>query len=239
MENIPRFNTGEADKESSASSLLPTFDIERVFLAKGYRYIAGADEAGRGSLAGPLCVGLVMYRAEYMMSPVDDLTGIRDSKKMTPRSRERILSIIRARSMVTHYVMVSHRTVDRLNVNAATEFALTRLLEGIDIQPDLILLDGNFSFHLPVPVLPVVKGDGRSISIASAGIAAKVNRDMVMEKMDGVYCGFNFKKNKGYGTREHIAAIKKRGYCPIHRVSYEPVRTMVSRGGDGTNADSF
>ncbi len=227
MKDKPYPKTGEADNSRSASFVYPSFDIEKEFLDKGYRHIAGVDEAGRGSLAGPLCVGLVIFRPREILSFPGELFCINDSKKMSPAARQNSLPIIHQKSLIAHHGMVSHRVVDRINVNRATEFALSRLLDGIDIKPDVILLDGNFTFELGVPVVPVSKGDNRSISIAAAGIVAKVNRDCIMEKMDSIYAGFNFKQNKGYGTREHIAALEKNGHCPIHRTSYEPVKTLV------------
>ena len=163
--------------EESAFSHGPTFSIEKILLEDGYSLIAGVDEVGRGALAGPLCVGMVIYDASLIRSEGGSIPGINDSKKLSPRQRRAGLELIGARALCTSSILVSHRTVDRLNINGATEFALNRLMSGIYIKPDVILLDGNFSFHSAVPVRSIMKGDAKSISTASASIVAKVCRD--------------------------------------------------------------
>jgi ribonuclease HII len=122
--------------------------------------------------------------------------------------------------------MVSHRTVDRLNINGATEYAIKKLLADMPRKPDIILLDGNFSFDLGIPRISVKKGDRRSLSIASASIAAKVTRDAVMERFAGIYPGYDFDSSKGYGTLKHRKALERAGGCPIHRLSYEPLKSL-------------
>jgi ribonuclease HII len=125
------------------------------------------------------------------------------------------------------HTLISHRIIDRINVNNATEYAIKKLIKKIPIKPDIILLDGNFRFNLGIPVISIIKGDSLSISIASASILAKVKRDIMIEKYDLIYPGYSFKKNKGYGTSEHINAIKNTGISPIHRKTYEPVASMI------------
>ncbi len=122
---------------------------------------------------------------------------------------------------------MSHRVIDRMNVNASTEYAIKKLLKKIPAVPDVLLLDGNFHFDLGIPVMSIVRGDSLSISIASASIVAKVERDRILEKFDLIFPGYSFKKNKGYGTSEHISAIKQIGPSPIHRKTYEPVASMI------------
>jgi ribonuclease HII len=128
--------------------------------------------------------------------------------------------------------MVSHRIIDRLNVNGATEYALNKLLRSLPMTPDIVLLDGNYKFQCDVPVRTVTRGDSLSLSIASASIMAKVNRDAVMEKMDERFPGYGIGKNKGYGTGHHMLALRNRGFSPIHRRSYDPVKTMLRGRGD-------
>lgn len=129
-------------------------------------------------------------------------------------------------SYLTAHTLVSNLIIDRMNVNAATEYAIKKLLKKIPVVPDMILLDGNFRFDLGIPVRSIIRGDSLSISIASASIVAKVKRDSIIEKFDLIFPGYSFKKNKGYGTYEHINAIKNIGPSPIHRKTYEPVASM-------------
>jgi ribonuclease HII len=213
--------------DESAFSFSPTFDIEKKILDEGLSLIAGVDEVGRGALAGPLCVGIVIYDASVIASTEGSIPGINDSKKLSHRQRKAGVDIIQARSVFSSTILVSHRTVDRLNINGATEFALNSLVGSIPIKPDIIILDGNFSFHSRVPIRTILKGDTKSISIASASIVAKVRRDAIMDHFDELYPGYSFCSNKGYGTRQHMEALSGRGLTPIHRRSYEPVRTMI------------
>ena len=122
---------------------------------------------------------------------------------------------------------MSHRVVDRLNINGATEYALRRLVTRMSSAPDTVLLDGKFRFEIGCELVSLVKGDATCLSVAAASIAAKVRRDLVMERFDARYPGYGFARHKGYGTEDHRACIAERGPCPIHRRSYEPVRSMV------------
>jgi ribonuclease HII len=209
----------------------PTFNLERELLGKGYRLIAGADEAGRGALAGPLSLGIVIYDPAMIESgETDALLAIDDSKKLTARQRLIAYDTVSSRSIASDCAMVSHRIIDRINVNRATEHALNKSLRCLPVVPDIIIMDGNFSFHSPVPIIPVRRGDSISITIASASIVAKVTRDRIISKFDSIYPGYNFSRHKGYGTRSHIAAIRSSGASPIHRRSYEPLKSMVTAG---------
>jgi ribonuclease HII len=228
-------NDGRANRRAGdkpAFFIAPDFRIERELVRGGARLIAGVDEAGRGALAGPLCVGLVIYESSFIASHEGCLPGINDSKKLTHRKRLAGLDIIEQRALLAMSVLVPHPVIDRLNINGATRFALTRLLAGIPIKPEIIIMDGNFSFDLPVPIRSIPKGDAQSISIASASIVAKVRRDAVMDRFDGLYPAYHFIKNKGYGTARHLQAITEHGATPIHRRSYEPVKSMVPGPGD-------
>lgn len=209
----------------------PTFEIEREFLARGFRVIAGVDEAGRGSLAGPLCIGLVVYDYGMFDNPPCELDAINDSKCLTPAARQRALNSILVHARCVETCMVSHRIVDRYNVNGATEYALVLLLGRLPFRPDIVLLDGNFRFNPGVPMHSIKKGDQRSLSIASASIAAKLRRDEVLDKLDLHYPGYGLSRNKGYGTLEHRRAIAALGPAAIHRRSYEPLKSMLAQSG--------
>ncbi len=205
-----------------------SFEIENDLLAEGYKVIAGVDEAGRGALAGPLAVGLVIYRESFISNPSQEiLKNIRDSKKLSPSKRIEALELIKEHSEYAAHTFISHRIIDRLNINLATEFAIKKLLKKIPVRPDLLILDGNFSFNLGIPHISIIKGDSKSTSIASASIMAKVKRDKLIEKFDLIYPGYLFKKNKGYGTVEHRKAIQETGPSPIHRKTYEPLRSLL------------
>lgn len=211
----------------------PTFEIEKEFLRKGCEIIAGIDEAGRGSLAGPLVVGLVVYGRSFILdASCEELcrSFINDSKKLTPRQRGEALVIVRRHSETSLSAIISPRLIDLLNINGATELAVRRLLGKLPFRPDVVLMDGNFSFHVGVPFVSVVKGDNRSLTIASASVLAKTRRDRIMEKFDLIYPGYGFTRNKGYGTLVHRQAIAKKGPADIHRKTYEPVRSLITGG---------
>jgi ribonuclease HII len=205
-----------------------SFEIEKKLLADGYKIIAGIDEAGRGALAGPLAVGLVIFNKSFIQIPTEEiLTHIRDSKELSRLKRNKALKLIEKESICMSTVLVPHDVIDKVNINRATELAVRELLEKASPRPDIVIMDGNFKFDLGMAYLPVIKGDSKSITIASGSIAAKVKRDGVMDKYELIYPGYSFKKNKGYGTGEHREAISRLGPCHIHRKSYEPVKSMI------------
>lgn len=206
---------------------IPTLDLERDLAEKGYGLIAGADEAGRGALAGPLAVGLVVFRPALFSSIPPELGGVRDSKKLTPRKRQELIPSIIKHAEYAGTIMVSHRCVDRLNVNGATEYALAKLLSGLSRKPDILIMDGTFRFSLEVPFRAVKGGDSLSLTIAAASILAKVRRDGILMKFHSLYPPYGFDRNKGYGTGLHREALLRNGPSPVHRVSYEPLKGML------------
>lgn len=206
---------------------MPSFEIETGLASRGLRVIAGVDEAGRGALAGPLCLGAVIYSPRlYRNTPAEFAACIDDSKRLSATQRREALDLVRRHAHAAVTVMVSHRTIDRLNINGATCFAIQKILALLPVRPDVLLLDGKFAFRFAVPVVSVVRGDQRSFSIASASIAAKLRRDEVLERFDRIYPGYDLLHNKGYGTLRHREAIMRMGPSAIHRTSYEPVRSM-------------
>lgn len=208
----------------------PTFDIEKYYLKNGFNIIAGIDEAGRGALAGPLVVGLVIYPKLIIQYPAPQIQNyVNDSKKLNHARRCEALDIIKEYSELTIAEVVSHQLIDNLNINKATEYGIKSLLRKISFPPDLIIMDGNFKFDLGIPVVSLVKGDTISTSVASASIVAKIRRDCILDEFDLVYPGYSFKKNKGYGTSEHRRAIERLGPSPIHRRSYRPLFDILSQ----------
>jgi ribonuclease HII len=214
----------------SAFLILPDFSIEKELLLEGCGVIAGIDEAGRGALAGPLCVGMVIYDRSFIASLEGALPGINDSKKLDHRRRLKALETIRGKALLHSSLLVSHRLIDRLNINGATEYAINKLLARAPVRPDIVILDGKFNFDAPVPIRSIIKGDQKSISIASASIVAKVRRDGILDRFDALYPGYHFARNKGYGTGGHMRAIDESGITPVHRKSYEPVKSRLTGG---------
>jgi len=213
---------------SDLALLRPDFSIEKSLYSQGYRIIAGIDEAGRGALAGPLSVGMVIYPVSiYTETPLSVTGSIADSKKLSSKKRSEALSVIRSHSLSFTSAFVSHAVIDSSNINIATEKGIIKLLARSEIKPDVIIMDGNFKFQFDIPFISVIKGDNRSISIASASIVAKVSRDELMDKLHLKYPDYGFSRNKGYGTRDHIACLADKGFSYVHRKSYEPVRSLV------------
>ena len=207
----------------------PTFDIEKKLLNQGYRFIAGVDEVGRGALAGPLALGMVIYDSSFFLESNHDLfTEIKDSKQLSPAKRKKACKTIEKYSKTAVTVHVSHNIIDRLNINGATEYAVIELLRNSTPVPDIVIMDGSFSFDINIPFIPLIKGDTRSISIASSSIVAKVKRDSLMERVDLIFPEYGFVNNKGYGTKIHREAIFKYGPLPIHRKTYEPVKGIIA-----------
>jgi ribonuclease HII len=225
---VPQLHDNKkADGSTSAFSMVPDFSLEEELAQSGYRYIAGADEAGRGALAGPLAVGIVIYDIISLKDEVEELQRfIRDSKKLTPSAREKSFSLIESKALSYYVSMVSHDVVDQINVNGATETALVEGLKKLQVEPQAVLFDGTFSFNTTIPFFSAKKGDSRSLSIASASIMAKVTRDRYMVEMSSRYPEYSFHTHKGYGTARHREAIDRHGPCPIHRMTFEPVRSL-------------
>lgn len=210
---------------------MPDFEIEKGLLKQGYKIVAGVDECGRGCLAGPLCVGLVIFGSEIILGNSEELSCVDDSKKLPHPKRVSALESIRKNAILACSAYSSHNTIDELNINGATEYAIKKLLSSINIKPDVIIIDGKFRFNPGVKCIPIIKGDSKSISIASASIAAKVKRDALMERIDPLFPCYGFARHKGYGTLLHRKNIEKYGYSPVHRKSYEPVKGMIESEG--------
>ena len=192
------------------------------FLKQGFLSLAGVDEAGRGPLAGPVVASAVIVRDFSFSAAVDD------SKKMTPGSRERAYQEIFGKCSVGIGIVESGR-IDEMNILEATLQAMTEAVSKLNVAPDCILVDGTKTPKLPFRQFPIVDGDAKSFSIACASVVAKVTRDRMMDYYDEIYPEYGFKKHKGYGTREHVAALERHGPCKIHRRTFEPVRSLLNR----------
>lgn len=196
--------------------------IEEEFAIRGFKAIAGVDEAGRGPLAGPVVAAVCILPSGYFIRHIDD------SKKLTPRKREELYNILIKETLFS-VALVACEVIDEINILQATFKAMIEAIKGLPQDPDLILVDGHLSPSFDQQAIPIVGGDALSISIAAASIIAKYSRDCMMEEFDKKWPEYGFKKNKGYGTRDHLLAIEKFGPCPIHRKTFEPMKTLLQK----------
>jgi len=192
--------------------------FEKELWALGIRYIGGIDEAGRGAWAGPVAAAVVVLPADAGV--LRSLTGVRDSKRMTPLQRERTAPIIKSESLAWGVGFSSADEIDTMGILPATRQAVMRALEMLPLMPEYLLLDYIHWPGLAHPHLALVKGESQSLSIAAASVLAKTERDSIMRDMEDQYPGYGFTRHKGYGTAHHRAAIIRLGLCHIHRKSF-------------------
>jgi ribonuclease HII len=200
---------------------IPTLIEEEGLRAQGYRFIAGIDEVGRGPLAGPVVASAVILPLEERPSW---LSLIRDSKQLTQPQREFLFDCMVSDGAVFGVGVVSHEVIDKQGIIAATRLAMCRATRQLSVQPDYLLIDAIKLTEIKLPQKAIVKGESISISIAAASIIAKVTRDRLMERLDGIYPGYGLAQHKGYSTPEHIEALQRLGPCPIHRKTFAPVQ---------------
>jgi ribonuclease HII len=189
-------------------------NFDKKYLSNKIKIIAGTDEAGRGPLAGPVVAAAVILPKDFYDERIDD------SKKLSANLRNELFGVIRKNALSYAYTIISQNKIDQINILKASLLAMKRSVEKLKVQPDLILVDGNKSFSYDAEVIPIVKGDSKSLSIASASIIAKVVRDKIMIKLAKEFPLYGWEKNKGYPTKEHIEAVLKYGACRIHRVTF-------------------
>ena len=193
-------------------------------LAFGHRapgLVAGVDEAGRGPLAGPVVAAAVI------LDELQPIKGLADSKKLGPRTRERLFDEIRAKALCCSIAQASVEEIDTLNILQATLLAMRRAVEGLRLRPHMVLVDGNRLPSLHVPAEAIVKGDARVKAIAAASILAKVQRDRLCLALHEQHPEYGFDAHKGYPTPAHLAALRAHGACPQHRRSFAPVREVL------------
>jgi ribonuclease HII len=183
----------------------------------GYCRVAGVDEAGRGSLAGPVVAAAVL------VNPHCAVPGVDDSKVLTAAERERLAAAIRATAFASAVVAVPADVIDRINILEATRRAMAQAVSSLRPEPDCVVVDAVLLRGFQVPCIPLVRGDAVSYGVACASILAKVERDRMMSELDGQYPGYGFAVHKGYGVPEHLLALETYGPCPIHRLTYKPV----------------
>jgi len=200
------------------------FTRERALRARGFLFVAGVDEAGRGPLAGPVVAAAVILPDDCAIE------GLNDSKKLTTEKREHFHATLSVRADIHWGIgQADVAEIDRLNILRATHLAMARAVEALPRKPDHALVDGLPVRGLPVPHTALVAGDTLSLSIAAASIIAKVTRDRLMTALDAEYPQYGFARHKGYGVREHLQALRNHGPCPVHRRSFQPVaQTQVA-----------
>ena len=200
---------------------LPDFNLEIKVSRAGFNRIAGVDEVGRGSLAGPVVAAAVI------LDPSNIPNGLNDSKKLSKKRREELFSLL----LDTAFYSVGHASVkeiDELNILRASHLAMVRALKGLDLQPDYVLIDGNIvPKALKISASSIVRGDSKSVSIAAASIIAKIIRDKIMVDLGQHFPGFGWEMNAGYPTSAHILALKNLGVTLHHRVSFRPVHNIL------------
>ena len=199
---------------------MANLEYESKYYEKGLTLIAGSDEAGRGPLAGPLVVAACILPKGYQHELIND------SKKLTDKKRRMLYETIKKDALAYHIEVIDIETIDKINIYQASKMRMKICLEKLSIKPEAALLDA-MNLDMDYPVESIIKGDEKSLSIAAASILAKVYRDDLMIEYSKEYPQYQFDKNKGYGTKVHLEALDKYGITPIHRKTYEPVKTML------------
>jgi len=192
--------------------MLKAFD--KKYFTKEIKHLAGVDEAGRGPLAGPVVAAAVIFDKKI------NIKGVNDSKLLTEERREELFDRIISKALAYSVSIIDHYVIDEINILNASLMAMKKAVDSLKIRPELVLVDGNKKFHSDIQVIPIVKGDSKSFSIAAASILAKVTRDRLMRKLAVQYPVYLWEQNKGYPTKQHREIIKKIGPSPLHRKSF-------------------
>ena len=211
---------------------------EREYLELGYKYICGIDEVGRGCLFGPVTAAAVIMPLS-LENNKDIINGIEDSKKLTAKKREELSKKIIEKSISYSIYSISEKTIDEINILNATKSAMINAVKNLKIKPDILFIDAS-KIDIDIKQISIIKGDLKSYSIGCASILAKVCRDEIMNNLPEEYQKYKISKNKGYGTKEHLEAIKKYGPSNMHRFSFEPIKSYNHKDKkNDNNKDSF
>lgn len=203
--------------------LLQMMQFEEEHYKKGYTKIAGVDEAGRGPLAGPVVAAACILPRGCL------LEGLNDSKLVTEKNRDKLFAKITSHPDIYFKIItIDTEEIERINILHASLLGMKKAVEGLDVIPDFIFIDGNKKIDSSIPMQTYTKGDSRSCSIAAASILAKFHRDALMRQYHAKWPEYGFNQNKGYATAKHKAALKKYGACPIHRRDFAPVRLALA-----------
>lgn len=217
---LPQQNNKNNEIDLEHKRLLALIYYEQEARSQGFKIIAGIDEAGRGPLAGPVVA------AACIIPEGAFFRHINDSKQLTAEERNSLFGEITQTSGVSFGIgVICEKEIDRVNIYQATIFAMMQAVEALGVCPDYLLVDGLKLPHPSIPSLKIIQGDTLSQSIAAASIIAKVTRDRLMVEYDATWPEYGFKSHKGYATPEHLEAIKRHGPCPIHRLTFEPLKS--------------
>ena len=201
-----------------------TFSFDSSFCGREYDAVAGIDEAGRGSLAGPVVAAAVILPRGIIIQDLND------SKRLSPKKREKLSEIVKERALAYAIEAVDNEVIDKVNVLQATFLAMSRVVLKLQVKPDFCLIDGNRKVpNLSINQETIISGDAKSACVAAASILAKVARDRMMAGYAKQYPIYEFETHKGYGTKKHIEALKKYGPCPLHRLTFAPISDIVSQ----------
>ena len=210
-------------QEAERERLMQLYSLETVYYNQGIYGIAGVDEAGRGPVAGPVMVAAVI------LPPYWECPGLNDSKKVRPEKRDELYDKIMNEALAVCCIAKSEQEIDELNIYHAAQAGMYEAVAGLQRPAEVVLADAMPLPKLTVPHEAIIHGDAKSASIAAASIIAKVTRDRVMVEYDKQYPQYGFAIHKGYLTQRHIDAIREYGPCPIHRRSFEPIKSMVEK----------
>ncbi|EUJ32378.1 ribonuclease HII [Listeria cornellensis FSL F6-0969] len=216
---MPRFDVNRRKKGALSAQLEAMKYYENEARAKGFQVIAGIDEVGRGPLAGPVVAAAVILPADF------DVLGVNDSKQLNEAKRDELFDAILAKALAVGIGIKSHEVIDDVNIYEATKLAMADAIDSLALTPDFCLIDAMPLKHCEQE-LSLIKGDSKSVSIAAASIVAKVTRDRMMVAFDEEFPGYGFAKNMGYGTKVHLEGLEKLGVCPIHRLTFAPVKNI-------------
>ena len=208
----------EIDENFRLESML---SYEKELYVQGIKLIAGVDEVGRGPLAGPVVAAAVILPQNCKIK------GLNDSKKIPKKKHEDIFQAVKDNALAIGIGIMDNQVIDQVNIYEATKLAMKEAISQLEPQPEHLLIDA-MKLDLPISQTSIIKGDANSLSIAAASIVAKVTRDKIMANYDEEFPGYDFAQNAGYGTAKHLEGIEKHGVTPIHRTSFEPIKTIVS-----------
>ena len=197
-------------------------EFENELYKKGYKYIAGIDEVGRGPLVGPVVTAAVILPKDFYDERIND------SKKLTEKKRELLYDVIMENALSVGIGMSDEKVIDEINILNATKRAMLEAINNLSVTPDYLLIDA-VKLDTDIPQMSIIKGDAKSLSIAAASIIAKVTRDRMIIELDKIHPEYDFKHNKGYGTKKHIEALYKYGPIEEHRKTFEPVSSIIKK----------
>ena len=201
-----------------------SLDYERALYKKGYKFIAGCDEAGRGPLAGPVVAAAVIFDKNYHNDEIDD------SKKLSDKKRRKLFQEINENAIAYEITIISPEKIDEINIYEASRLAMFESVKRLQVKPDYILTDAMPLKNITIPQENIIKGDAKALSIAAASILAKVTRDDIMIELDRQYPQYGFAKHKGYPTKEHLSALQQYGAIEgVYRYSYGPVKELQQK----------